>query len=331
MIRRIIQRFVHEQDGITLVLAIAAMTVLGIATTGVIVAGTTNESTAYASMKGRSAFAVAQQALAYGEGMVYAEVANGTDPPANDPATGNPYQLPTQPNGATGTYTVSTSDSVTWQVIATGTLAGVTRTVSAYVTPAQTVTTAQLSIWNYLYEDSNNNSSVSGGAVISIPILTGGDFGMSGGSKVLGSLEVSGKLTTSGAGTTIGTSTSPIPKLAIANTANDACNILGHKTAPGVGTCDGLHSGAYATTVGTTLSTTTGMPTVDFASAYSAQAALTKSGCPANLFDKNTTMNNDNSTNISSILFGSTDYDCFVGSYELKSLPNTSNTSLPSE
>ena len=314
MIRRLIGRLLREQDGIALVIAIATMSVLAIATTGVIVAGTANESTAWVSTQGRSAFAVAQQALAYGEGVVYGDAAAGIEVPTSG-------TLPTQPNGASGSYTLSTEDDITWQVVATGTLNGVTRTVSAYVTPAQTVTTEQLAIWNYLYADSNLNCDsthgVSGGATISIPILTGGDFAMCGTSKVLGSLEVSGKLTTSG-NAQIGTASSPISRLEIANTANDACNILGKKTAPGVGTCDGLHAGAYASTVGTTLSTTVGMPTADFAAAYAAQAALTQTGCPALLFDKNTSKNNDNSTNISSILFGSTDYDCYVGTNHLK-------------
>ena len=145
MIRQLIRRFLREQDGIALVMAIAAMSVLAIATTGVIVSATANEETALVSTEGRSAFGVAQEALAYGEGLVYADVANGTDP-VND----TPYPLPAQPNSATGTYSVHSDDDVTWQVTGTGMLGGVTRTVSAYVTPAQTVTTQQFAIWNYL-------------------------------------------------------------------------------------------------------------------------------------------------------------------------------------
>jgi Tfp pilus assembly protein PilX len=314
VIRRLTQRFLREQDGITLVMAIAAMCVLAITTTGVIVAGTANEGTAWVSTKGRSAFAVAQAALAYGEGMVYAEVASGSTPPTTI------QDLPTQPNDATGTYVASTSDNVTWHVVGTGTLEGVTRTVSADVTPAQTVTKQQLAIWNYLFEQSNNPNSVSGGAVINMPILTGGDFGVSGGSKILGSLEVGHNLTTSGTGTSIGSASSPVPLLEIANTANNACNILGTATAPGVAPCDGLHAGAYASIVGTTLDTTPQMPTVDFTAAYNAQATLTQTGCPANLFDNNTKMDNGNSANISSSttgLFGAS-YDCYIGTNHLK-------------
>ena len=59
------------------------------------------------------------------------------------------------------------------------------------------------------------------------------------------------------------------------------------------------------------------MPTVDFLAAYNAQAALTKSGCPAGLFDTDSTPNNNYSRDINSIIFGSS-YDCFVGTNEIK-------------
>ncbi len=309
MIRQLIRRFLREQDGIALVMAIAAMSVLAIATTGVIVSATANEETALVSTEGRSAFAVAQEALAYGEGLVYADVANGTDP-VND----TPYPLPAQPNSATGTYSVHSDDDVTWQVTGTGMLGGVTRTVSAYVTPAQTVTTQQFAIWNYLYENSDNPNCISGGAVINMPILTGGNMCLSGSTtKILNNLEVGGNLASSG-NAQIGTASSPISKLEVTGT----CAVNGPAKPAGTVPCDGAHNLTYATTVGNTLDTTPSMPTVDFAGAYATQAGLTKTGCPANLFDKNTTLNNDNSANISSILFGSTDYDCFVGPNELR-------------
>ena len=312
MIRRLIQRFVREQDGVALVLAIAAVSVLAIATTGVIMAGTANEETAYASTQGRSAFAVAQAALSYGEGTVYGDVTSGTDVPDSG-------SLPTQPSGASGSWVATTADDVTWQVVATGSVAGgVTRTVSAYVTPAQTVTTTQYAIWNYLYEDSNNPNSVAGGATINMPILTGGDFGASGATtKILNNLEVGGKLTTSG-NMQIGTAASPISKLEVVGT----CAVNGPAKPAGTNPCDGSHNLTYARTVGNTLDTTTGLPTVDFAGAYAAQAALTKTGCPAGLFDNasgpsSTKMDNSDNT-IGTVMFGNTDYDCFVGANEIK-------------
>jgi Tfp pilus assembly protein PilX len=308
MIRQLMRRVVREQDGLTLVLALAAMCVLAIATTGVIVAGTANENTAWVSTKARSAFAVAQQALAYGEGMVYGDAAAGIEPPSTA------QNLPTLPNGATGTYTASTSDDITWQIVATGTIGGVTRTVSIHLAPAETVTNQQYALWNYLYEDSSNLNSLSGGAVVSVPIFARGDFGMSGSNtKVLNNLEVGGNLVTGG-NAQIGSAASPISKLEVVGT----CAVNGPAKPAGTSPCDGSHNLTYAKIVGNTLDTAPGLPTVDFAGAYAAQAAATKTGCPANLFDQDTSMNNNNSANISSILFGSTDYDCHVGSYELK-------------
>jgi hypothetical protein len=313
MIRQFIRRLGREQDGIALVLAIATMSILAIATTGVMIAGSANEDTAWVSTQGRSAFAVAQQALAYGEGMVYGDEANGTDPPENT------QSLPAQPNGASGTYTVSTDDDVTWHIVATGTFLGVTRTVSINVTPSQTVTTAQYAIWNYLFEQSSNLNSVAGGAVVTMPILTGGDFGMNGATtKVLNNLEVGGNLVTSG-NAQIGSAGSPIGKLEVVGT----CAVNGPAKPAGTSPCDGHHNLSYATTVGNTLDTTPTLPPVNFPAAYANQAALTQTGCPANLFDNNTTMDNSNSVNISSIIAGSTAYDCWVGTNELKWTPST--------
>lgn len=165
-------RLLREEDGIVLVLALAAMVVLAITTTGVIVSATANENTALVSMQGRAAFHVAQQALAYGEGMVYGDVESS--PSVTPPTT--VQSLPAQPNGATGTYVASTVDGITWHVVGTGTLGGVTHTVSANVTPAQIVTTQGFAIWNYLYEDASNPNCISGGSVITMPILARGNL-----------------------------------------------------------------------------------------------------------------------------------------------------------
>jgi hypothetical protein len=310
MIRQLIRRFVHEQDGITLVIALATMVILAITTTGVIIASTTNEGTAYVSTQERTAFAMAQEALAYGEGTVY-----GTSSSAAGVTTDTREYLPTQPGGLTGSWIVTSSDDVTYQIVATGTThGGVSRTVSAYVTPARTVTTPAYAIWNYFYENSSNLNSVSGSATINLPVLARGDFGMVGAnSKVLNNLEVGGNLVTSG-NASIGTSSSPISKLEVVGT----CSVNGPAKPAGTSPCDGSHNLTYAKTVGNTLDTIPTMPTVDFAGAYAAQAALTKTGCPTNLFDNDTTMNNSDGTNIGQIMFGSTDYDCHVGTYELK-------------
>lgn len=298
MIRQLSRRFLREEDGIALVIAIATISILAITTTGVIVAGTSNEDTAYVSMKGRSAFAVAQQALAYGEGMVYGDIAALTPPPTTT------QSLPTQPNGATGTYTSSTYDGVSWHIVATGTLLGVTRTVSADVTPAQTITTQGYALWHYLYEDALNPSCVAGGAVITMPILARGNFCVQGaGTKILGTLEVGGDLSTS-TNSQVGTSSSPVTRLRVVGLCNLAI--------PGTGACNGSTSPIFASGIGRTLDATPQMPTVNFQAAYDTQAALTKTGCPAGLFDSDTTMNASVS-DFSGTMLGSTDYDCFVG------------------
>jgi hypothetical protein len=323
MIERLFRRFVSEQDGIALVIALATMTILAITTTGVIVAGSSNEDTAWVSTKGRAAFAVAQQSLAYGEGMVYGDLNQA--PSVTPPTT--VQNLPTQANGATGTYVSSTADNIVWHVVGTGTYLGTTRTVSADITPSRTVITQQgVPLWSYLYENSLTPPCVQGGAIINEPILARGDFCVKGGSKILNILELGGTLTTTGNNTSIGSASSPVPKLKIANTTNPttACSILGSATAIGVGTCDGSHTGAYASVTGTTLDAAALMPAVNFQAAYNTQAALTKTGCPAGLFDNDSTWNNS-LTDAGTIMFGAA-YDCKVGTtYELKWTPSTHN------
>jgi hypothetical protein len=194
---------------------------------------------------------------------------------------------------------------------------GVTRQVSADVTPAQTRTTAQYAIWNYLYENSDNPTCISGGAVISMPILSNGSMCLSGSTtKVLNNLEVNGNLTTSG-NAMIGSVSSPISRLEITGT----CAVNAPAKPPGTTPCDGSHNSTFAITVGQTLDTTPTMPTVNFAGAYTAQALSTQTGCNVggkNLFDNDTTLNNSDSANISSLLFGNTDYDCLAGANEIK-------------
>jgi len=73
----------------------------------------------------------------------------------------------------------------------------VTRTVSANVTPTQTITTQGYAVWQGLYEDNLSPPCVSGSTQFTQPILTRGDFCMSGGT-VLNSLEVGGNFSSSG-------------------------------------------------------------------------------------------------------------------------------------
>ena len=58
-------------------MALAMMAVLSIMTAGVLLAGTANESTSYVSDQQREAFEIAQQGLAYAEGMLDYNTAHG--------------------------------------------------------------------------------------------------------------------------------------------------------------------------------------------------------------------------------------------------------------
>jgi hypothetical protein len=334
MIRRLIGRFAREEDGFVLVLAIASVSILAITTTGIILAGTANESTAYFSSKERAAFAVAQQALAYGEGMVYSDVQGS---PSTTPPTAT-QNLPTQPDGATGTYRVSTSNGTTWTVYASGTVGSVTRSVSVQVTPSQSVTTSSsTAIWDYgIYENdpvgSLTNCTVAGGTVVSQPIYSKGSFCLAGTtSRIFNSLQVGGKLLLQG-NPQIGSPASPIPMLRVVG----GCNVLGMSyVTAGVTPCDGITSPVYATSVGTTLGTVPPFPTVDWAGAYATQQALSKSPnctsgggacCPPNLFDNNTTLDNSDMS-IGSAMFPSYSYQCTVGTYTINWTPAASGPS----
>jgi hypothetical protein len=58
--------------------------------------------------------------------------------------------------------------------------------------------------------------------------------------------------------------------------------------------------------------------------AYNTQKALTKTGCPANLFDNDATLNNSDAS-ITSAMLGSTSYDCTVGTNHIKYTVNSGN------
>jgi Tfp pilus assembly protein PilX len=129
MIHRIVQRLVREEKGVALVMALAMMAVLSIMTAGVLLAGTANESTSYVSDQQREAFEIAQQGLAYAEGMLDYNTAHGVAV-----SVGTAYAQPTQPVGS-GTYAVQQSSGNTY-LVGTGTVGPFTRTVKDQVAPA---------------------------------------------------------------------------------------------------------------------------------------------------------------------------------------------------
>ncbi|HKB94910.1 MAG TPA: hypothetical protein VKC62_11845, partial [Gaiellaceae bacterium] len=154
-------------------------------------------------------------------------------------------------------------------------------------------------------------------------------------------LKVGGYLSVSG-NAKIGTSSSKISTLQVAGLCNSV--------APGTGACDGKHNPIYASSVTTSLDVTPSMPCIGQPSSwdsrcsssnsppddgnwvvltteYATQAGLAKTGCPAGLFDNDSTLNNSD-TSISSVMFGTTDYDCKVGSNEIQWKHSTSSLTV---
>jgi Tfp pilus assembly protein PilX len=352
MIGRLIRRFLREEDGVALVMAIAAMAILAITTTGVIIAGTANEQTSFVSTEARAAFATAEQALAYGEGMVYSNVTNGV---AVD--TTQTFTLPAQPGlNTSGTYRASVVNSTTWHITATGTVGTVTRTVGADVTPSSTTTIQNTAIWSYIYSDSTSQClSITGNLTITVPMISRGNICLSGGSHIVNpaggspiAVEAGGTLSDIG-GSNMGTSASSLARVQIggctawaadgtctASTAN-SCTVQPSSVftvAPGTSYCDGTQTPLWASTVNSNLTVTPAMPCIGQSSTldpqcpsttaswsslvayYNAQKAATKTGCPANLLDSDATLNNSlSSATLSAAMFPhNTAYDCKVTS-----------------
>ena len=360
--RRLLQRLVHDEDGVALIMALAIMMVLAVTTTGLLVAGSANQRESLVSDNARVAFGIAQEGLAYAEGMVYGAAASHN---AAGVATG--WQTLTNlPDGSTctttvcGQYSASVGgDGVTWTMYGTGTYHGVTRTVHAQANVPSPVTSSETAVWNYLYADGTGSCTTwNGNVTVTVPILVRGDLCLGGSQSFTGAtLEVGGNLTVTGSAK-VGSAGKPIQevKVGLTSTSTNTCNGL----TPGTSTCDGKHSPVYASTVGEGVDVTPSMPCIgqpsswdatctgsndgtwtSLHSTYNNQASLPKSGCPTNLFDNDTTLNNSD-TSITSVLLGSTAYDCKLGSTsspcsstvttcELKWTPSTSTLSATGE
>lgn len=339
MIGRVLSRLVHEEDGVALVMALAMVLVFSITTAGLLVAGTANQRESLVSNESKQAFAVAQEGLAYAEGMVYSAAAAHST--SNLP-TG--WQtLNDLPAGDSGSYSASVAgDGVTWTMYGTGTVGGVSRSVHAKANVPSPVTSTETGVWNYLYADGTGSCTTWNGNVnVAVPILVRGDLCLGGSQSFTGAtLEVGGNLTVSGSAT-IGSASSPIQKLRVGLTSSstNTCNGI----TPGSGSCDGKHSPIYATSAAEGVDVTPSMPCIGqpyswdqactgsnngtwttLYSTYNNQKSLPQSGCPANLFDNDTTLNNSD-TSITSVLFGTTAYDCKLGS---SSVPCTSTQNV---
>ncbi|MGH2971614.1 MAG: hypothetical protein ACRDLE_05710 [Gaiellaceae bacterium] len=343
----------RDERGQALPLALALMTLLGILTAAITINGAANQRSSLKSADQRQAFALAQSAIAYGEGQVYG--ASGSAPPSG-------WQpLPAQPGGGTGQWQATEIEgdcNCTWSINGQGTVDGMSRTINVIATGASTTQVYDYSVWNYLYADGTSScTTVSGGVNVSVPILARGSLCFSGGATYTGSqLKVGGTLSDIG-GSQIGTSSTKVGAVEIGgctawNTdgscktkTTNSCTVQPSSTytvAPGTSYCDGTKSPLYATSIGSSLDVTPQMPCIGQSStldptcttaagdngnwvtltnAYAAQKALTQTGCPAKLFDNDTTLNNSD-TSISSAMFGSTAYDCKVGSNEIKYTPS---------
>jgi Tfp pilus assembly protein PilX len=334
VMRALLQRLVREEDGIALVIALAMMMVLAITTAGVLVAGTTNQREAYVSDQSREAFAIAQEGLAYAEGCIYAAAATNDSTPTCTTST----SLPTQPIGSGSYYASVAPDGVTWTMYGSGIVGGVTRNVSAVANVPSPVTSTQTGVWNYVYADASGSTcatTVNGSVTISVPIMVRGDLCVSGSLNYTGSqLEVGGNLSVTGSAK-VGTASKPVTtiRVGLTSSSTNTCSFGNNATyMPGVSSCDGKHSPLYATSIAEGVDVTPSMPCIGQPSAYdptctgtndgtwttlhtvyNAQAALPKSGCPSNLFDNDSTLNNSD-TSITSVLLSSTAYDCKVGS-----------------
>jgi Tfp pilus assembly protein PilX len=317
-----IRRLAHEESGVALVLALLTMLVLASLTTAVSLEVTVNHRNAGRSAEANKAFALAELGLAYAEGKVYSAASTHVSPTV-------PSTSFTQDGGTVNYFATVAADGITWTMTGSGTYDGITKTVTAQANVPSSNTTTDPSVWNYLYADSTSScTTISGSTVVSVPLITRGDFCLTSSASFTGTqLEAGGTVTVSSS-KGIGTSGTPIATLNVGSTCNSVT--------PGTGTCDGAHSPIYANHVSATLSVSPHMPPLDLATAYattnpgpaSGHACQAGSGVPSPFFDNDTTLNNS----VASVnLFPNSDYDCKVGTSEIKWTHSTNTLYLNGE
>ncbi|MDE3025323.1 MAG: hypothetical protein KGI93_07105, partial [Acidobacteriota bacterium] len=266
-------RLLRNERGQALPMALAIMTIFGILTAAITINGAANDRSSLKSADARQAFELAQSALAYGEGAVYAAT---TAPPTSL------QTIPAQSGGGTGTYQInpiSGSCSCTWFITATGTVDGVSRTITAIATGASSKTVTNSGVWNYVYADAAGTTcatSWNGSVTISVPILVRGDLCLSGSVNYTGSqLQVGGNLNVTGSAR-IGSASSKISQLQVglSSTSTSTCNGV----TPGTGVCDGSHSPIYAASVGQGIAVTPQMPCIGQPSSWDSQCTGSNDG-----------------------------------------------------
>ena len=200
------RRFVSDESGVALVLALMAVLVLSVLTGSVLFATAVNHRNAYTSMESDKAFALAEEGIAYAEGRLYTATQPGLA--NNVPST------PITQDGGSIVYSGSLASTV-WTLTATGTYNGVTRKVTVQAPQPAATVTYDTTPWNYFYVKGGPSCLPLGGnGSTNIPMYTQGDMCISGNGAFTGSdLEVKGNLTMLGGNATIGRSGHPISKM----------------------------------------------------------------------------------------------------------------------
>lgn len=339
-----LRRRLSEESGIALPLALALMAILAFMTAALTLNGAVNQRGSLNSADARAAFALATKAMAYGQGAVFAAASDGGTPPS----TAQPVDAPSGSSASWTATEVNDGCNCTWSLTSVGTVNGVSRTITEIATQPTTSTVTNYSVWNYLYADSTASClSISGGVTVAVPILARGSVCITGGGHFTGSqLKIGGTLTDTG-GSNVGTSTTKISAVQIGgctayNTdgtcktyTSTGCTVQPSSTysvAPGTSWCDGTKSPLYATKVTGTLDVTPQMPCIGQSStldptcpsstaswstlntAYTTQKNATKTGCPANLLDNDSTLNKSlSASTLTGAMFPSnSSYDCKV-------------------
>jgi len=323
--RRLLVRLRHDEEGVALVLALTVMSVLALTTSALLLDAVVNQRGSYSSTQDKQAFNLAQAALAYAEGQVYSAPKTHVAPP-----TGR-QTLPHQPGGGAATFRMSVaSDGATWTMSGTGTVDGVTKTVSAQAYVPDDSSSSSYALWNYLYADDTSGqatntceTTIQGGVTVSVPVYVRDNLCITGGAHFTGSsLTVDGNLTVNG-GANVGTASKKIDSVQVGGTPTASACTVGSRSAvtPGTSWCDGTHASLYANLVGASPPSNPGMPVVDFQGDYDTQAAQAQIGCPAGLLDNDGVLDNSvSSANLFPYSYYPTplSYDCKVGTNELK-------------
>ena len=323
-----IRRLFNREHGSVLVLALLALLVLSLTTAALLTATALNHRSSAISADQKKAFALAEQGLAYAEGRLYTAptTAESVLVPGTSVAPSDGDGMITYSGTLCTPSTTPACSPKVWTLYGTGSVNGVSRTVSAQVTipavsethtttTASTVTSSDFTIWHYIYLDTSGCTSFTGHLTINVPLYLKGCMNLSGNVSFTGSdLEVGGNLSVSGS-SNIGSHSQPISKMNVAGSCSPS-------------PCDGLHDPIWVNVpgVGHTLTPTLTKPTINLPATYASSnpgpalghACQAGSNVPANFFDNDTTLNDSNGNVYSKIFPSGQSYDCKVGSNEIK-------------